>query len=681
MNLFSNIVLGLLIFSGVYVHLSQSWSEAYKINLLFHPVFGVAATLFLLVHYVLHARARVGRGPVDGNAGIVKMLLLVAAGGAMSAVSPEFFMPVLTAATAAACFVTTKRILASKMPAYHKAPTVGWQIVFFLLIACMFNGFAVLPLGEAARPKSLFSFHRYVSYLTLALFIVCVFMPALTRKLAGAPVRTSLNYLKTTATALFGVSMVAGAMFALMAWEKRAPDPSYAMSLSTIPIEKRAPEDRFPGPLSPDVANMLQMSESCAGNKGCHQREMSDFKYSTHNLSPNTPHFQKNLALLEKEIGKKNLLICAGCHYPYMMFSGKLDYKYFKDRNGFSCVYCHQVGSARRHAKDKRITYITINPNVRHLEMFYNKNGGARISKWNEFLVKLNTPGHGRVFTKPLYFTDEYCQVCHALQIQTPGFTGLQQNSCMRCHMQPRNYLGLSGTVMNHYFPGTNTTVSYFLGHQKTVDMISAWVRGEISMDVPSVTFWKLRKGAEDTSSKAFWLFMNMEPLTRPQPGKAFKFDVITTNVGIDHQFPSAPLDMVEAWLQVTVKDAKGGVVYDLGALGKDYRLAGDYPPEHRLGGYMIDSSNHLLVKNRVWDIKKKIVLRNIKPGATIKDRFEFKIPADAEGPLSMTAKWNYRKHNQDFVDWGMKDVPFDKPKTAPVNVVGSLETVVKFRP
>ena len=34
--------------------------------------------------------------------------------------------------------------------------------------------------------------------------------------------------------------------------------------------------------------------------------------------------------------------------------------------------------------------------------------------------------------------------------------------------------------------------------------------------------------------------------------------------------------------------------------------------------------------------------------------RYEFKVPKDAAGPITITAKVNYRRFNQHFIDFGM---------------------------
>jgi hypothetical protein len=677
MNTLAIAVAAVLFASGLYVRFSQSWSGLYQANIIFHPAFGLAATLWLIVFYIEHAREHTGDAPVRRGAGSRALVAGTLALGALCAYWPRPFLALACVLCAFGFWFTTRRMLAGRLAGAVKIAAAGWQLVYFLLLLNLFTGMALLPMQNVARSGYLFLLHEWAGYAAVAAFAFSLAVPFAARASEPGGVR---RYWTAARAAIVVSAFFAAGLFALVSLEDQVPGPVYNASLSTIPIEKRAPEDKFPAPLPADVAEMAQMSQSCAENPGCHQQEMEDFLISNHNLSVRTPYFQKNLRMLKEEIGEENLLICAGCHYPYMMLSGNLDYEYYKTNNGFSCVYCHQIGSVRKHASDKRITYLTVEPHVAHLKMFYNADGNPRISKWNELLVKLNPTGHGRVFTRPLYFKDEYCQVCHELQIKTPKFAGLQRNTCIRCHMQPRRLLGFEGAKMNHYFPGTNTAVPHTLGLHEVVDMVQAWVRGDIDSSAPDAKFWTLRKSSGERSERAVWLFMNIEPQSAPRPGERFSFNVITTNTGIDHQFPSAPLDLVEAWLHVRVLDATGSTVYELGALDENFRLAPDYPEQHRLGGYMLDSQNHLLIQNRVWDIQKKIILRNIMPYESVKDRIEFTLPENARGPLRVTASWMYRKLNQDFVDWGLEDTDMgDLPKTAPATVVGDVTATLKM--
>ncbi|MEW6202378.1 MAG: DMT family transporter [bacterium] len=636
--------------------------------------------VFLLMYYLHHAKQRAGVGP-DGSQSDKRTIVFVALFAVLSvlaALLPIIFVPLSGVVILVLLFVSARSLLSAKIDPVLKAPALGWQFTYFLLALSLTTGAALLPVYGLARHKIFFATHRYATIALFAAFLISLlFQMRIKRE------RIPHRHLQKIGQMLIAIVIVGGVFLLLIVVDRNHKNPAMTYSMSTIPLEQRPPEDRFPAPFPGDIARMLMATRSCAANPGCHQAELADFEISNHYLSVRTPHFIKNIDLLAEEIGKDNQLLCAGCHYPYMMFSGEKNLRHKLNQDGFSCAYCHQISSVRLHPTNKRISYITVEPQTAHLSSFYNPGAPdtERIGRWDETLIKLNPNGHGRVFKRPLYSRDIYCQSCHGLQIVSPASVGLERNTCIRCHMQPRYYLGWEGTKKNHFFPGANATVAYELGYDKSVKMIQAWMRGDIAMDIPSVKFWTLRKKPADRSDVAFWLFLNIVPLNKPKAGEVFHLNMITSNVGIDHQFPAAPLDLVEGWLQVKVVDAEGRIVYELGKLNEEHRLADDYPLQLMLGGYMLDSRDHLLVRNRVWDIKQKVVRRNIKPGETQRDKIEFAIPADAASPLTITAQWNYRTHNQAFVEWGFLEDGWSKkrPRTAPVVTVGSIKKEIEL--
>jgi len=57
---------------------------------------------------------------------------------------------------------------------------------------------------------------------------------------------------------------------------------------------------------------------------------------------------------------------------------------------------------------------------------------------------------------------------------------------------------------------------------------------------------------------------------------------------------------------------------------------------------------------HQVWDTRVVAYNNTIQSGRSQIVRYEFKVPADAVGPITVTAKVNYRRFNQHFIDFGM---------------------------
>lgn len=115
--------------------------------------------------------------------------------------------------------------------------------------------------------------------------------------------------------------------------------------------------------------------------------------------------------------------------------------------------------------------------------------------------------------------------------------------------------------------------------------------------------------------SRAFWLVMTFDAPSPPTAGEDCFLKVITSNVGIGHNFPSAPLDLIEAWLNVRVTSEKGRRIYESGRLDQSGRLESG---AHKLGGFMLDKDGNKIERNRVWVTAKKVTERAIPPGSPI---------------------------------------------------------------
>ncbi len=450
--------------------------------------------------------------------------------------------------------------------------------------------------------------------------------------------------------------------------EKSSSAFSYATKLSTVPYQKRE-EGKFPA-YDKKGAALLNITESCGGDVRCHKTIVHDFKNSAHNVSYRAPYFQKNLQLLEREEGKKNTLICAGCHASNALFSMNTNYSHYKNNNASSCAFCHSISEIS--IVDKRTSSYTISLHKNHLSMFIPIEQKGLKKLLNFYFIKLNPDAHKKVFSRTLYKKDAFCLVCHHLNIVPPDNQDFVRATCVDCHMQPENVHGFPGSKKNHYFPGTNTAIPFVLRKTRNLLMMQKWIRGDIRMQLKTGNpAWELRANQKQVFKKSLWLVMTLETLKKPVAGEKLPVRIFTSNVGMEHDFPAAPLDLIDVWLEVKATDEKGKLIFHSGALNKNFYME---PRAHRLGGIMLDKNGKPITKNRVWAIDKKIVQRVIKPGETIHDDYEIFVPENAR-LLHISAQWNYRKLNQDFIRWAFED----KSVTMPVTKVGILQTRIKI--
>jgi len=329
-----------------------------------------------------------------------------------------------------------------------------------------------------------------------------------------------------------------------------------------------------------------------------------------------------------------------------LLFDPQTKVQSYYEADDMGCTFCHQFTEVE-FPQDPRKTFVTLKFQMNHLAMFdrYEKDA---ISGWNRLLINLNPTGHGAVFTKKLYRQDEFCQACHRLQIRQQVEKEFEKPRCADCHMQPRYVIGEEGRQRNHFFPGANLALFTTANVPKGYEITERYAMGDLPLTLKGWgSFWELRDRTH--GDKSVWLQMRIMPADDPRAGQPFRFSIITLNAGIDHPFPAAPLDLIDVWQSVVVKDATGRALLTIGELQEDFSAD---PAAHRLGGVMMGLDGKPVERNRVWQIKSKTIRRDIPFHTDTVDEYTLDLPADVAGPLEISAWWNYRKLNQRFVDW-----------------------------
>ena len=133
--------------------------------------------------------------------------------------------------------------------------------------------------------------------------------------------------------------------------------------------------------------------------------------------------------------------------------------------------------------------------------------------------------------------------------------------------------------------------------------------------------------------------------------GDVLTVSVVIQNKGIGHSFVPEQRDFYESWVEFEVKDAAGRTLMHSGALQPDGALD---PGAHSFTNRLINKNGGLNDLHQVWDTRVVAYNNTIQSGRSQIVRYEFKVPADAVGPITITAKVNYRHFNQHFIDYGM---------------------------
>jgi tetratricopeptide (TPR) repeat protein len=451
-------------------------------------------------------------------------------------------------------------------------------------------------------------------------------------------------------------------------------------------------------------SNFFMDSEKCGE---CHKEVYEQWKSSVHHFASfNNQYYRKSIEYMQSVVGTQPSKWCAGCHDHAVFFNGRFD-KPIKDqidtpeaRAGLACTSCHaitHVDSSMGNA-DFTIDYPPLH------ELMTSKNKYIRAI--DSFMLYLNPEPHRRSFMKPFMKQDqsEFCAACHKNHLDVPvngyrwfrgfddydnwqasGVSGQGARSfyypdktatCVDCHMAPikSNEAGhlADGTIHSHRFATANTAVP-FANHddvqlKTTEDFLKA---GFISVDIFAVSpedpkserTPMVRRAAGDSAPRlATQNAVGEEsdqagpvvirdvgqvaaPIDKAQPrlapGSTARVDVVVRTRKIGHFFPGGTIDALDIWLELQARDSTGRVVFWSGQVQDDGHVE---PGAHFYRSLVLDAAGNPIDKRNAWQARTVMYVRAIPPGAADSAHFRVKIPADAQGPITFTAKLNYRK-------------------------------------
>ena len=123
---------------------------------------------------------------------------------------------------------------------------------------------------------------------------------------------------------------------------------------------------------------------------------------------------------------------------------------------------------------------------------------------------------------------------------------------------------------------------------------------------------------------------------------------VVIQNRNIGHSLIPEVRDLYEAWIEFTVKDGSGREFYRSGFLKPDGMLD---ERAHSFTNRLVNTNDGFVDNHQVWTIHSVAWDNTVPAGRSSLVRYEFRIPADAKGPLTVTARVNYRHLRQTYLN------------------------------
>jgi hypothetical protein len=500
-------------------------------------------------------------------------------------------------------------------------------------------------------------------------------------------------------------------------------------------------------------SNFFMDSERCGE---CHKDIYEQWKSSMHHFASfNNQFYRKSIEYMQSVVGTQPSKWCAGCHDHAVFFNGRFDKPMIEQvdtleaKAGLACTSCHAITHVESSMGngDFTIEYPPLHQFLSSKNVF--------VRKMDSFLTYLNPEPHRRTFMKPFMRADspEFCASCHKVHLDVPvnhyrWFRGFNEydnwqasgvsgqgarsfyypaktSTCVDCHMLrvPSNDPGAhtDGTIHSHRFAAANMAVPFVNHDTEQLKDTQAFLQsGFITVDIFSVApidetseGTRMIRRATDAAPQAATSFAVGEeaeqagpvvirdvgqiaaPINKAAPpvpgGSTVRVDVVVRTRTIGHFFPGGTVDAFDVWLELEGKDADGRLVFWSGQVEDN----GKGPVEkgaHFYRSYQIDEDGNPINKRNAFQTRSTLYVRLIPPGAADVAHYRVRIPKDARGPITLTAKLNYRKFSHYYTQFAYAGQPkpgqdpsrvgaghdsrefsFD-PKNIPANVSGQIK-------
>jgi len=401
----------------------------------------------------------------------------------------------------------------------------------------------------------------------------------------------------------------------------------------------------------------------------CHQEAYHQWRQALHSNSFRTPFYRTSVNILPRTKGIEFSRHCDSCHNPIGVLAGALTANSTMDRSfdrdGLTCTTCHSIQSVKTRLGNG--SFVMAVPAV-----MVDEQGNRIPGLVPDAEILAHPDRHSKAVMQDIYKSAEFCAACHKANLP-PTLNGYkwirafstfddwqnskfsQQNplnfytadfkSCQACHMM-REEMNLPdpgakhGTFASHRWLAGNTAVPFYYGFdeqlQKTLEFLK-------SGNYLNVDIFALKLGESDQLIAP----LGSTPFTL-KPGQSVQAYVVVQNKNIGHSLIPEVRDLYEAWVQFTVKDSSGAKLYESGFLKPDGTLE---PGAHSFTNRPVDVIGDFVDNHKVWAIHSMAYDNTIQAGRSALVRYEFKLPGELKGPVTLTAKVNYRHLRQSYLN------------------------------
>ncbi|MBI3484936.1 MAG: hypothetical protein HY012_07280 [Acidobacteria bacterium] len=318
-------------------------------------------------------------------------------------------------------------------------------------------------------------------------------------------------------------------------------------------------------------------------------------------------------------------------------------------QEGVSCLTCHSV---RQVDVKGNANFVVAQP-VRYMfELEYDQKQSDTNRFLRDFLIRAYPREHVKALSKTLFKTPEYCAACHKQfidqEVNKVGWVQLQNQydnwkqshwnhsgaarktiECRECHMslvashdpaagdaKDYNRSPNDGKHRSHRFVAANLMMPALLqlpGWEKQAELTKQWLQGKY--EIPEIAN-KWRAGEV--------VGLEMMAPEKVRPGETVDLKLILTSNKVGHDFPTGPLDIIQAWVELVAKDDQGRVIYETGTVDPKGFIK---PGTFMFKAEPVDQYGNLIDRHNLWEMVGVRYRRSLFPGFSDTAEFSFLCP------------------------------------------------------
>jgi tetratricopeptide (TPR) repeat protein len=401
----------------------------------------------------------------------------------------------------------------------------------------------------------------------------------------------------------------------------------------------------------------------------CHQEAYHQWRQALHSNAFRTPFYRASVNILIRTKGIEYSRHCDSCHNPIGVLTGALtqdsqvDRKF--DQDGLTCTTCHSI--RRLLSTNGNGGFVMGIPSVMVDEK------GNRIPGEVPYDEILKQPKrHSMAVMQPFYRTPEFCAACHKANLPDKlndykfirAFTTYDEwqlskfshrnpltfytgdfTTCQGCHMMRQanklpDYGAKNGTFASHSWPAGNTAVPFYYGFDEQMSKTIAFLKSGKFLNVDIFGLEKTGDGKiiAPLGSVSFVL----------KPNDIVDALVVVQNKNIGHSLIPEVRDLYEAWVEFTAQDSAGTEIYHSGFIKPDGMLD---ERAHSFTNRPVNVDGGFVDNHKVWTIHSVAYDNSVQAGRSTLVRYRFRIPPDVKGPITITARVNYRHFRQSYLN------------------------------